>query len=225
MLTKIRDKYYDFDYSNLNIFVVLLSFILFIISVYYLNNIYLIILLYLLLLYLSTKFYNGSIKFISILLPLIICGFIAINLIKFNIFRSETHTVFLLVIKILMIVDYFCIVIEFFKNKKLKQKRIVNQYTFKELRRKNINDAINYQKEYVSNYINENNIKDDSDYYKVITDNIENKAKNDLEEYVWVNYLRFYKNKGLQSKSEFDLFNIVFLFIHVIILLLILFVR
>ena len=52
-----------------------------------------------------------------------------------------------------------------------------------------------------------------------------NKVKNDLEDYVCLNYLRFYKNKKYNKKNIFDSLNIVFISIHVIILLLSIFVR
>ena len=87
----------------------------------------------------------------------------------------------------------------------------INIFIFKEKENKEID-----------NYIKNNNINLLSDYYKVLKDNIDEKSKNELEEYVWINYLRFYKNRRFVKKEVFDYVDIIYIGIHVIMLLLIL---
>ena len=133
-----------------------------------------------------------------------------------------------IIVKIFFFVDYFLIILLTIKDKKYKimklQKRRLKKYTFKELRERKIDDFKRINQEIVNEYLKTYNILKDSDYYKVINDNYLNKTKEDLEEYVWINYLRFYKNKKYQ-KVRLDKTNFLFLGIHGIILLLVLLVR
>ena len=219
----------SFDWFSINNIIIIISCILFIISLFYLNNLVLMVIVYLLILYFSTKFYNNYVKFISCILPIVLFGFILFNSIKFNIVRSESYTIFSVVIKILLSIDYLLIIYEYLKEKKEKvlkvKKNKYKKYTFKELRKLNLDKYKKLNMDNIEKYISDNNISSDSDYYKVIMDNYENKSKNDLEEFVWINYLRFYKNKRYIKNNYLDKYSIIYLLVHVIIFLIIIFVR
>ena len=219
----------DFEILNLHSLVILISFILFIISLFFLKNIILVIVIYLLLLYLSTKFNNNVVKLICCILPFIIFGYLILHFIKFNLVKKESFIVYLYIIKILLFSDYLVIIYLYFKNRNknsIKNNKLkLKKYTFRELRKQNINKVININKKYIDKYIKNNDIDTDSDYYKVINDNLKNKSINDLEEYIWINYLRFYKNRRNNHFNIFSKYNFVFLGIHAIILILVLVVR
>ena len=229
MLDRIRDKIDEFDVYELNNIIVIISFILFLISLYFVKNVYLIIVLYCCLLYLSRLYEKSIIKFICSLLPIIILGYFLIHFIHFTFIKDETFKTFRLIIKIMLGVNYTAILYYYFKNKKVKLEKLFKKksykYTFKELRKKNLNRFRENINNRVDNYIDSNNIKLDSDYFKVIENNIDNKVNNELEEYVWINYLRFYKNQKFKKENIFNVYNLVFLLIHVIILIIILIVR
>ena len=229
MLDRIRDKLEEFNIYDLSNFVVILAFIVFIISLYFVTNVYLIIVIYLFILYLARYYEKPIIKFISSLLPIIIFGYFLIHFINFVFIEKETFNTFRIIIKVLLILDYLSILYYYFKAKKVKLNNIIKRnnkkYTFKELRKRNekkIRESVNNE---VESYLEDNKISSDSDYFKVIESNLDNKVKSDLEEYVWLEYLRFYKNKKYNQSKEFSVFNLLFLFVHVIILVLVLIVR
>ena len=221
MLDKIRDKIDEFDIYELNNIIIVVSFILFIISLYFVKNVYLIIILYLGILYLSRLYEKSIIKFICSLLPIIILGYCLIHFIHFTFIKEETFRTFRIIIKILLGLNYIAILYYYFKNKKVKLTKLFkkksSKYTFRELRKKNINKFIENTNNYIDNYIDCNNISLDSDYFKVI--------ENNIDEYVWINYLRFYKNQKFKKESIFNVYNLSFLLIHVIILIIVLIVR
>ena len=228
MLDMIEDKYGEFDIKKINSIIVIISFILFIISLIFIKNVYLIIILYLLLLYLS-KFYDKKIiKFICSILPIIILGYFLFHFINYNFIKNESYRVFRIIIKILFCLDYVVILYNYFKDNKFsinslfKKKKI---YTFKELRRLNINKYRKNVDNYIEDYLKENNISLDSDYFKLIDKNREKKSTLELEEFVWMNYLRFYKHKSDTGKINLGFYDLLFLVVHVIILLLVLVVR
>ena len=228
-LNKIRDKFDEFNIYELNNIIIIISFILFLISIYYVKNVYIIIVMYLFILYIARNYEKNSIKFVSFLLPIIILGYFLIHFINFTFIEKETFMMFRIIIKVLMTIDCLCILYFYFKTKKVKllnlMKRKSKKYTFKELRRKNLDKfRINYHN-YVDEYLENNKIGLDSDYFKVIENNIDNKINENLDNYVWTNYLRFYKNKKYNKESIFNVFNLMFLGVHVIILVLILIVR
>ena len=229
MLDRIRDKLDDFNIYDLSNIVISFSFIIFLVSLYFVTNVYLIIIIYLLLLYLARNYEKPIIKFISSILPIVIFGYFLIHFINFVFIEKETFTTFRVIIKILLIFNYISILYYYFKTKNIKREKFIKRnnqkYTFKELRRKSegkIRENVNNE---VETYLEDNKISLDSDYFKVIESNLDDKIKNTLEEYVWCHYLRFYKNKKYNHKKEFDVFNLLFLFVHVIILVLVLIVR
>lgn len=229
MLDRIRDKIDEFNIYELNNIIVIISFILFIISLYFVKNVYIIIGLYLCLLYLSRLYEKNILKFICSLLPIIILGYFLIHFVHFTFIKEETFKTFRLIIKIMFGVNYIAILYYYFKNKKVKLEKLYkkksNKYTFKELRKRNVNKFRENINNFIDKYIDSNNINLDSDYFKVIENNIDNKVDNELEEYVWINYLRFYKNQKFKKENIFNVYNLAFLLIHVIILIIVLIVR
>ena len=199
MLDKIRDKIDEFDVYELNNIIVIISFLLFITSLIFVKNVYMIIFMYLFLLYLSRLYEKNIIKFICSILPIIIFGYFLIHFIHFTFIKDETFITFRFIIKILLGFNYLAILYYYFKTKKVKLIKLLkkrsHKYTFKELRKKNIDACREKTNNYIDDYLNTNNIQLDSDYFKVIEDNIDNKINEDLEEFVWINYLRFYKNR------------------------------
>lgn len=229
MIDKIRDKYDEFNIYELSNLIVIISFILFVISLFFVKNVYLIILIYILMLYLSRLYEKNIIKFICSLLPIIIFGYFLIHFVHFTFIKEETFYIFRLFIKILFFINYICILYFYFKNKKIKIaklfKRKNKKYTFKELRKKNYDRYREEINNYIDDYLEINDISLDSDYFKVIESNIDNKIEEKLDEFVWINYLRFYKNKKYNKENLFNIYNLLFLLIHVIILIIILIVR
>ena len=134
---------------------------------------------------------------------------------------------FLFIIKGLYILNYFWFVLMHIKNKKVKyyRKKKRKKYTFRELREKNMLLFKNKTKKAIADYVENQNIELNSDYSNLLENNLDDKSLNDLEEYVWLNYLRFYKHKRYDKEVLFDKLNLVFLIIHVIILLLVFLVR
>lgn len=229
MLDKLRDKIDEFDIYELNNYTLIISFLLFIIGIIFVKNVYVIILIYLLMLYLSRLFEKNIIKFICSLLPIIILGYFLIHFIHFTFIKDETFNTFRFIIKILLSVNYIAILYYYFKNKKIKLVNLLKKknkkYSFKELRRKNIEKYRENTNNYIDNYLESHNINLESDYFKVIEDNIDNKVSDELEEYVWMNYLRFYKNQKYKKNNIFNVYNLSFLIIHVILLIIVLIVR
>ncbi len=229
MLMKLKKMYEEFDYYELNNIIFIICFLIFIISLYFLNNVFLIIFLYLLVFYHATYLNDNLIKFITTILPLMIIGFLVTYFFKLTFIELDIFKYFFIIIKVFFCVDYLLIVFNFLKKKKnyiLRDlKKLWRYYSFKELRKRNYNDFKEKNKDLMAEYINENNINLSSDYYKVIEDNFENKSLEDLEEYVWINYLRFFKNRRNIKKIKFEKYNLVFLGIHVIIFLLVILVR
>ena len=228
-LIKLRNKFLEFNIYELNNIIVILSFIIFLISIYYVKNVYLIIFMYLFILYLARNYEKNTIKFISIVLPIIILGYFLIQFVNLNFFEKETSQILRIIIKILMSLDSVLILYYYFRIKKIKLlkslKRKYKKYTFKELKRKNLDNFRNSYNIYLDSYLEKNNIRLDSDYFKVIENNINNKINNNLNEFVWINYLRFYKNQRYNNKIGFSVFNLLFLIFNVIILILVLNVR
>ena len=235
MLDRIREKFNEFNIYDLSNLIVMLSFIIFIISLYFSSNVYLMLIIYLLLLYMARNYDKPIVRFLSSILPIIIFGYFLIHFIDFVMIEKETYNIFQIIIKILLGLNYLCILYYYFKNKNIKLKNKVKKnnqkYTFKELRKKNENKFREFVNNEVETYLEEEKIDMDSDYFKVIESNIDDKVKDTLEEYVWCNYLRFYKNKNYNEKNfnvfneKFNVFNLLFLLVHVIILVLVLIVR
>lgn len=228
-LEKLKELYTEFNIYDVNNVIVIISFIIFLLSIYNVINIYLIIILYLYILYFARNYEKNMIKFVSFLLPIILLGYLLIHFVNLKIIGVETFKIFRIVIKILMFLDCIFILYNYFKIKKIKLqnllKRKYKKYTFKELKRINNDKFRNDYNSYLDDYLEKNKISLDSDYFKVIENNIDNKINDNLNEYIWTNYLRFYKNQKYNYKKYFNVSNLVFLIINVIILLLVLFVR
>lgn len=229
MLKKIKKKYDSFLMTDLNNLLLIFTLLLFLISLFFLKNIYVYFFIYIFLFDLTRHIKkNKYILPFNGIIGIFLIAFLFFNLLNLSFLSLDIKKIMEIIVKIFFFVDYFLIILLTIKDKKYKimklQKRRLKKYTFKELRERKIDDFKRINQEIVNEYLKTYNILKDSDYYKVINDNYLNKTKEDLEEYVWINYLRFYKNKKYQ-KVRLDKTNFLFLGIHGIILLLVLLVR
>ena len=55
----------------------------------------------------------------------------------------------------------------------------------------------------------------------MLNNSIDEKSKDELEEFVWLNYLRFYKNRRYFKRQLFEFENIIYVLVHIVIVLLI----
>ena len=229
MLKKIKKKYDSFLMTDLNNLLLFFTLLLFLISLFFLKNIYVYFFIYIFLFDLTRHIKkNKYILPFNGIIGIFLIAFLFFNLLNLSFLSLDIKKIMEIIVKIFFFVDYFLIILLTIKDKKYKimklQKRRLKKYTFKELRERKIDDFKRINQEIINEYLKTYNILKDSDYYKVINDNYLNKTKEDLEEYVWINYLRFYKNKKYQ-KASLDKTNFLFLGIHGIILLLVLLVR
>ncbi len=229
MLKKIKKKYDSFLMTDLNNLLLIFTLLLFLISLFFLKNIYVYFFIYIFLFDLTRHIKkNKYILPFNWIIGIFLIAFLFFNLLNLSFLSLDIKKIMEIIVKIFFFVDYFLIILLTIKDKKYKimklQKRRLKKYTFKELRERKIDDFKKINQEIINEYLKTYNILKDSDYYKVINDNYLNKTKEDLEEYVWINYLRFYKNKKYQ-KASLDKTNFLFLGIHGIILLLVLLVR
>lgn len=229
MFKKIKKKYDSFLMTDLNNLLLIFTLLLFLISLFFLKNIYVYFFIYIFLFDLTRHIKkNKYILPFNGIIGIFLIAFLFFNLLNLSFLSLDIKKIMEIIVKIFFFVDYFLIILLTIKDKKYKimklQKRRLKKYTFKELRERKIDDFKRINQEIVNEYLKTYNILKDSDYYKVINDNYLNKTKEDLEEYVWINYLRFYKNKKYQ-KASLDKTNFLFLGIHGIILLLVLLVR
>ena len=229
MLKKIKKKYDSFLMTDLNNLLLIFTLLLFLISLFFLKNIYIYLFIYIFLFDLTRHIKkNKYILPFNGIIGIFLIAFLFFNLLNLSFLSLDIKKIMEIIVKIFFFVDYFLIILLTIKDKKYKimklQKRRLKKYTFKELRERKIDDFKKINQEIINEYLKTYNILKDSDYYKVINDNYLNKTKEDLEEYVWINYLRFYKNKKYQ-KASLDKTNFLFLGIHGIILLLVLLVR
>ena len=229
MLKKIKKKYDSFLMTDLNNLLLIFTLLLFLISLFFLKNIYVYFFIYIFLFDLTRHIKkNKYILPFNGIIGIFLIAFLFFNLLNLSFLSLDIKKIMEIIVKIFFFIDYFLIILLTIKDKKYKimklQKRRLKKYTFKELRERKIDDFKRINQEIVNEYLKTYNILKDSDYYKVINDNYLNKTKEDLEEYVWINYLRFYKNKKYQ-KVRLDKTNFLFLGIHGIILLLVLLVR
>ena len=229
MLKKIKKKYDSFLMTDLNNLLLIFTLLLFLISLFFLKNIYVYFFIYIFLFDLTRHIKkNKYILPFNWIIGIFLIAFLFFNLLNLSFLSLDIKKIMEIIVKIFFFVDYFLIILLTIKDKKYKimklQKRRLKKYTFKELRERKIDNFKRINQEIINEYLKTYNILKDSDYYKVINDNYLNKTKEDLEEYVWINYLRFYKNKKYQ-KASLDKTNFLFLGIHGIILLLVLLVR
>lgn len=230
MLSKIKKIHNSINLIDLNNILLCISLITIAISLIKVSNLIVIALIFLFIYEIAIHLKdNKFIQFLTDVLGILVLSYSLIYFIDISFISIDIKTGFLLVVKVLTFISYFLIVFQVIKNKDLKiikgNKRNIKKYTFKELRSSKINSFRADNVKIINNYINDNEIDLESDYYKLLNDNINNKSKNDLEEYVWINYLRFYKNKKYNKTNIFDKFNFIFILIHVIILLLAIFVK
>lgn len=215
--------------TDLNNLLLIFTLLLFLISLFFLKNIYVYFFIYIFLFDLTRHIKkNKYILPFNGIIGIFLIAFLFFNLLNLSFLSLDIKKIMEIIVKIFFFVDYFLIILLTIKDKKYKimklQKRRLKKYTFKELRERKIDDFKRINQEIINEYLKTYNILKDSDYYKVINDNYLNKTKEDLEEYVWINYLRFYKNKKYQ-KASLDKTNFLFLGIHGIIFLLVLLVR
>ena len=227
MFWKLKTKHEAINLNDLNNLLLIISLITLGISLFCTRNIYVIILIFL---FIYEIYYhhekNKYTRFLTSILPIIIFACFLMRYLNLSFFKFDILNVVKIFINILIFLDYFLIVFKEIKSKELKYiKRGNRKRTFNDLRIKKINSFKNANIDCIADYQKEHNIDITSDYYKVIKENLNDKIKTDLEEYVWLNYLRFYKNKKYNKSNIFDTLNIVFILIHVIILLLSILVR
>jgi len=230
MYQKLKKKHDLLNLCDLNNVLLIISIISLLISLICTNNLIIFILIFLFIYELSSHIKNNKYtRFLSNVIGIILFGYTLITISGINFLNNHAINIVNLIIKIVLFIDYLLIILVSIKEKKLKilrkNSRNIKKYTFKELRNKKYNLFKENNLKEIDLYLEDNLIDKSSDYYKVIEDNIDNKTKNDLEEYVWINYLRFYKNRRYNKRNIFDKMNFVFIIIHVIILLLAIFVR
>lgn len=228
MLKKLIKRYNELDIYDLHTIIVILCFFLFLIGLIFGKTIYLFIAMYLVVLFLSKYFSNKVITFLISSLPFLLIGAMALPFFSLSYFKVELLNIIYIFIKSWLGISYVILIYFFFKKKKRRfvkhfRKRF-KYYSFQELRNRNYNQFKERNKDILEGYVEKNNINRSSDYYKVMENNMDEKSKTDLEEFVWINYLRFYKNKRNFRKNVFDFINVIYLVIHIIIILLI-FVR
>lgn len=229
MLEKLKKKYNEVDLKKINNILLIISFLILVISFLFLNNHWLFVPIFLFIFELScyTK-KNRAIRFISDILFILLISYFLLPYIEFSVIDVNLKKVLNMIIKILLTFDYFMIIIWILKQKKLKYVRRKikgKKYTFKELRKNKYDYFKRKNETLINDYIKNENIDLNSDYYEVLSSNLENKTKNDLEEYVHTSYLRFYKHKKYSKKDKLDKLNFVFMLFHVTILLLTIIVR
>ena len=230
MLKKLKKKHDSIELEDLNNILLVISLIIFLGSLILVKNVLILTIIFVFIYELSSHLTNNKyINFLSNFLGIILLAYLLMNFLDLSFLNFDILKILNLVIKVLMLINYFLVIFIDIKRKKLKivksKKRSIKKYTFKELRSKKINEFKNNNLKVIDEYKRVNEINKTSDYYKVIKNNLDNKTNNDLEEYVWVNYLWFYKNKRYNKRNIFDKMNFVFMIIHVIILLLAIFVR
>jgi len=230
MYQRLKKKHDLISLSDLNNVLLIISIFSLLITLICTNNLIIFILIFIFIYELSSHIKNNKYtRFLSNVIGIILFGYTLITISGINFLNNHAINIVNLIIKIVLFIDYLLIILVSIKEKKLKilrkNSRNIKKYTFKELRNKKYNLFKENNLKEIDLYLEDNLIDKSSDYYKVIEDNIDNKTKNDLEEYVWMNYLRFYKNKRYNKTNIFDKLNFVFIIIHVIILLLAIFVR
>ena len=195
-------------------------------SIYLVKNIYLLIIIYFFLFILYSKINHKVIEFFVYILGILLIGYIFINLLNLNIFILDYKKIFIIIIKLFYLFSYFSIFLLNIKNKRREYLKIKKgkKYTFKELRGKKIEQFRNDELAKINYFIDKQGINN-SEYEKIIRDNLSNLTDESLDKYIWINYLRFYKNQKKQKNNNISKSDLVFLTIHVIILLLSLLVR
>lgn len=222
MFKKIKKLHDNITLTNLNSITLSITLILLSITLIVVKNIYLLILIYILIYELFYHSRNKSIQFMTDISGILLLGFIFISL---NLNIIDIKNTLLILVKTSFFLSYLLIVIKEIKNKKIKYFKLKHgKYTFKELRKKKISKFKEIYLSEINNYLSENKIEDGSDLQGLVKDNLDNLASDKLEEYVYINYLRFYKNQ-VNFKFKLDYINLLYLVIHVIILILSLLVR
>ena len=222
----VINKIKNFNLKRINIFIYIISFIIYLMSIYLVKNIYLLIIIYFFLFILYSKINHKVIEFFVYILGILLIGYIFINLLNLNIFILDYKKIFIIIIKLFYLFSYFSIFLLNIKNKRKEYLKIKKgkKYTFKELRGKKIEQFRNDELAKINYFIDKQGINN-SEYEKIIRDNLSNLTDESLDKYIWVNYLRFYKNQNKQKNNNITKSDLVFLTIHVIILLLSLLVR
>lgn len=222
----VINKIKNFNLKRINIFIYIISFIIYLMSIYLVKNIYLLIIIYFFLFILYSKINHKVIEFFVYILGILLIGYIFINLLNLNIFILDYKKIFIIIIKLFYLFSYFSIFLLNIKNKRREYLKIKKgkKYTFKELRGKKIEQFRNDELAKINYFIDKQGINN-SEYEKIIRDNLSNLTDESLDKYIWVNYLRFYKNQKKQKNNNITKSDLVFLTIHVIILLLSLLVR
>lgn len=222
----VINKIKNFNLKRINIFIYIISFIIYLMSIYLVKNIYLLIIIYFFLFILYSKINHKVIEFFVYILCILLIGYIFINLLNLNIFILDYKKIFIIIIKLFYLFSYFSIFLLNIKNKRREYLKIKKgkKYTFKELRGKKIEQFRNDELAKINYFIDKQGINN-SEYEKIIRDNLSNLTDESLDKYIWVNYLRFYKNQKKQKNNNISKSDLVFLTIHVIILLLSLLVR
>lgn len=196
----VINKIKNFNLKRINIFIYIISFIIYLMSIYLVKNIYLLIIIYFFLFILYSKINHKVIEFFVYILGILLIGYIFINLLNLNIFILDYKKIFIIIIKLFYLFSYFSIFLLNIKNKRKEYLKIKKgkKYTFKELRGKKIEQFRNDELAKINYFIDKQGINN-SEYEKIIRDNLSNLTDESLDKYIWVNYLRFYKNQKKQN--------------------------
>lgn len=225
MLRRIKSKFEEFDIFDLNIYIIILCFIAFFLSIWFGNNIYMYLLMTLLIFLISKQIYNNMVIFLLTTLLFFLVGYIIISFISIPFLKKDILNIINIIIKIWISSSYIIIIYLLINKKKIKEHKSFHKrfkfYSFKELRKRNYEYFKEKNKEIVEKYTKKNNVSLTSDYYKVLNNSIEEKSKDELEEFVWLNYLRFYKNRRYFKRQLFEFENVIYVLVHIIIVLLI----
>ena len=214
-----------FNLIFFNIIIILLGFLLFSFTLSLTKN-YIVLFLDLLLLVLLTYNERNN-KYIRFITDFSVIYFLAswiISLLIIPVYSMEIKGFFLDSLKFLLFILYLVLVIVVLQKIK-KESFGVKKYTLNKLRKDNIYIYKNRNIKKIKQYIENQNILNNSNEYEILKDNLLPKTKDNLEDYVRLEYLRFYKNRNSQKIWDFTDEEFIFLIIHVIILVLAIFVR
>ena len=89
MYKKLITKLKDFNLEKINSLVLIISFILYLLSIYLVNNKYILIINYLFIYYISLKNKNKIIRFFKDITGILLLGFFFISLLNLNVFIAK----------------------------------------------------------------------------------------------------------------------------------------
>ena len=223
-MKRLERIFTKFNLKFFNTIIIFIGFLIFSFGLLFTKN-YIVLFIDLLLLFMFSYNYKTN-KYIISVLNFIILFFLVSLLISFltiPVYSIEIKDTFMIILKFLLFIFYLFLIIFILKEKDMQI--IENKYTLNQLRRDNIYHFKTKKKKEFNKYILKNEISKDSSQYEILENNLLPTIKNELENYVRVEYLRFYKNKSIKRILNFSEEEFLFLIIHVIILILSIIVR